>query len=283
VAMGDVFNQGKLAIYISNISEEGILVQGNNLWVPRGDKVDDDTVYDNLAQTLGVEMGGWSFGAQFGDLNNDGYQDLFLTNGFVSADKEENYWYDYSQIAGGNKLIISDAANWPKMGNLSLGGYQTKRVWVNNGAGQFQDVAQAVGVTETFDGRAVALVDLWNRGVLDVIVAHQKGPLLIYRNEAPAEGRNWIAFQLEGTKGNRSAIGAQVRLEHTAGVTLQELQSASGFCAQNQRRLHFGLGAGTLSRAVIRWPGGQEQVLEAPAVNQVHRLQEPAAAALGSR
>lgn len=284
VAMGDVFNQGKLAIYISNISEEGILVQGNNLWVPRDDQVTDDTVYDNLAQTMGVEMGGWSFGAQFGDLNNDGFQDLFLTNGFVSADKEENYWYDYSQIAGGNKVIISDAANWPKMGDLSLGGYQPKRVWVNNGAGQFQDVAQAVGVTETFDGRAVALADLWNRGVLDVIVAHQKGPLLIYRNEVPAEGRNWIAFELEATKGNRSAIGAQVRLEHAAGVTLQELQSASGFCAQNQRRLHFGLGAaGEVTRAVIRWPGGQEQVLDAPAINQVHRLQEPAAAAQGSR
>ena len=223
-------------------------------------------------------------GGVAGDFNNDGFQDLFLTNGFVSADKEENYWYDYSQIAGGNKIIIADAANWPKMGNLSLGGHQTKRVWVNNGAGQFQDVAQAVGVAETFDGRAVALADLWNRGVLDVIVAHQKGPLLIYRNEVPAEGRNWIAFELEAAKGNRSAIGAQVRLEHAAGVTLQELQSASGFCAQNQRRLHFGLGAAaSVTRAVIRWPGGQEQVLEAPAINQVHRLQEPAAAAQGSR
>lgn len=278
VAMGDVFNQGRLSIYISNISEEGILVQGNNLWVPREGSAGDDTVYDNLAQALNVEMGGWSFGAQFGDLNNDGFQDIFLTNGFVSANEAENYWYDYSQIAGGNKAIISDAANWPAMGDRSLGGYQTKRVWVNDGAGQFQDVAQAVGVTETFDGRAVAMADLWNRGVLDVIVASQKGPLLIYRNEAEAGAQGWIAFELEGSVGNRGAIGAQVRLEHDAGVTLQELQSASGFCAQNQRRLHFGLGsAAAVKRAVITWPGGREQVLDGPAINQVHRLKESGA------
>jgi hypothetical protein len=278
VAMGDVFNQGRLAIYISNISEEGILVQGNNLWVPREGSSGDDTVYDNLAQAMNVEMGGWSFGSQFGDLNNDGFQDLFLTNGFVSADRQENYWYDYSQIAGGNKVIISDAANWPAMGDRSLGGYQTKRVWVNDGAGRFQDVAQAVGVTETFDGRAVAMADLWNRGVLDVIVASQKGPLLIYRNEADAAAKGWIAFELEGSVGNRGAIGAQVRLERESGVTLQELQSASGFCAQNQRRLHFGLGAATAAkRAVITWPGGREQVLESPAINQIHRLKEPGA------
>lgn len=275
VAMGDVFNQGRLAIYISNISEEGILVQGNNLWVPREGTSGDDTVYDNLAQAMNVEMGGWSFGSQFGDLNNDGFQDLFLTNGFVSADKQDNYWYDYSQIAGGNKVIISDAANWPAMGDRSLGGYQSKRVWVNDGAGKFQDVAQAVGVTETFDGRAVAMADLWNRGVLDVIVANQKGPLLIYRNEADPKARGWIDFELEGAKGNRGAIGAQVRLEREMGVTLQELQSASGFCAQNQRRLHFGLGDATaVKRAVITWPGGRQQVLEHPAINQIHRLKE---------
>ena len=66
----------------------------------------------------------------------------------------------------------------------------------------------------------------------------------------------------------------------TSGVTLQELQSASGFCAQNQRRLHFGLGAATaVKRAVIPWPGGREQVLERPAINQLHRLKD--AGALG--
>ena len=83
---------------------------------------------------------------------------------------------------GGNSRIISDAANWPPMGNRSLSGYQPKRLWINDGAGHFTDVAQIVGASDTYDGRSVALVDLWNRGALDVVVANQKGPLLIYKN-----------------------------------------------------------------------------------------------------
>src|SRR5580704_6316767 len=92
-AFGDIFNQGKYAIYVSNISEEGVLIQGNNLWVPQ----DGTTLhYENLARDLGVELGGWSFGAQFGDLNNDGTLDLYLTNGYVSLDRNRSYWYDFS-------------------------------------------------------------------------------------------------------------------------------------------------------------------------------------------
>ena len=116
--------------------------------------------FENLARDLGVELGGWSFGAQFGDLNNDGTLDLYLTNGYVSLDRNRSYWYDFSKVAGGNSTIIGDAKNWPAMDGRSLSGYQQKQVWLNDGAGRFVDVAQAVGVTDTYDGRAVALADL---------------------------------------------------------------------------------------------------------------------------
>ena len=140
--------------------------------------------YENLAGAMGVELGGWSFGAQFGDLNNDGTLDLYLTNGYVSAEKGTDYWYDFAKVAGGNNAIISDAANWPAMNGRSLSGYQQKRVWINDGAGKFSDVAQTVGVTDNFDGRAVALADLWNRGVLDAVVANQRGPLLFIKTRS---------------------------------------------------------------------------------------------------
>jgi len=276
VSLGDIFNQGRLAIYMTNISEEGILLQGNNLFVPREGTSGEGTRYDNLAEVAGVALGEWSFGAQFGDLNNDGHLDLFLTNGYVSANRDRSYWYSFSKVAGGNSAIISDAANWPPMEDMSLAGYQQKRVWINDGAGRFVNVAQIVGVTETFDGRAVALADFWNRGALDVVVAHQRGPLLLYRNTV-APGADWIGFDLEGTRSNRDAIGAQVRVSWGGQVQLQEIQSASGFCAQNQHRLHFGLGQGAaVDKVEIRWPSGQTQTIEAPAVNQVHRLKEPA-------
>ena len=165
-SVGDVFNQGRFAIYVSNISEEGILLQGNNLWVPHGPRRRALPEYENLARSMGVDLGGWSFGAQFGDLNNDGFLDLYVVNGYVSASRAESYWYDYSKIAGGNKRVISDARNWPAMGSRSLAGYQQKKVWMSDGAGRFLDVAPMVGVTDRYDGRSIAVADFSNRGVL---------------------------------------------------------------------------------------------------------------------
>jgi hypothetical protein len=275
-AFGDILNQGRLAIYVTNISEEGVLIQGNNLWVPREGSSGDTLRYDNLAREMGVELGGWSFGAQFGDLNNDGALDLYLTNGYVSADKRRSYWYDFSKVAGGNSTIIGDAKNWPPLEGRSLSGYQQKRVWLNDGAGRFIEVAQLVGATDTYDGRSVALADFGNRGVLDVVVANQKGPLLLYRNTV-APGHQWIGFELEGTRSNRSAIGAEVRLFWNGQQQVQEVSGGSGFCAQNQRRLHFGLGKNpTIEKAIIHWPSGTVQTLVRPEPGRLHKVKEPA-------
>jgi len=273
-ALGDVFNDGRLSIYKTNISEPGQLVQGNDLWVPKtaGSGL---PAFENLATTLGVDLGGWSWGAQFGDLNNDGAQDIYLVNGYISAGERSSYWYDFSVIAVGHSSIIGDAANWPAMKGRSLSGYQRKRVWINDGFGNFTDVAQAVGATDTNDGRAVALADFRNTGVLDVVVANQRGPLLIYENRV-APGRHWIQFELEGTKSNRSAIGARVELHWNGHVQAQQVTAATGFSAQNQRWLHYGLGrARTIDRAVIRWPSGLEQTIANPSVDIKHHVKEP--------
>jgi hypothetical protein len=225
---------------------------------------------------MNVELGGWSFGAQFGDLNNDGNQDLYLVNGYVSADRNSDYWYDFSKIAGGNSTIISDAAQWPPMEGRSLSGYQQKRVWLNDGAGKFVNVAQAVGANDSHDGRSVALADLWNRGVLDVVVANQKGPLLIYKNNVSPEN-HWIGFELEGSTSNRSAIGAEVRLFWGGRQQVQYVSGGSGFCAQNQRRLNFGLGKiSSLEKVQIRWPSGKMQTVDKPLTGQINRIREPA-------
>jgi enediyne biosynthesis protein E4 len=275
-AFGDIFNQGRYAVYVSNISEDGILIQGNNLWVPKEGTSGDGIKYENLARDFGVELGGWSFGAQFGDLNNDGTLDLYLTNGYISLDRNRSYWYDFSKVAGGNSTIIGDAKNWPAFEGRSLSGYQTKRVWLNDGAGKFVDVAQAVGVTDRYDGRAVALADLRNRGALDVVVANQSGPLLVYQNTVTPENE-WIEFELEGTSSNRSAIGARVAVFWNGQQQAQEVSGGSGFAAQNQRRLHFGLGKyPQMEKAVIRWPSGKIQTIDKPAAGQLHKIKEPA-------
>lgn len=272
VAYGDILNQGKYAIYVSNISQEGVLIQGNNLWVPRDGE--GSLKYENLARDMGVELGGWSFGAQFGDLNNDGNLDLYLTNGYISLSRNRSYWYDFSRVAGGNSKIIADAADWPAFQGRSLSGYQQKKVWINDGAAKFVDVAQAVGATDTYDGRSIVLADLWNRGVLDVLIANQGGPLLIYKNTVDPENQ-WLEFALEGSKSNRSAIGARVTLYWNGRQQVQEVSGGSGFAAQNDRRLHFGLGKNPqIEKAVIRWPSGVVQTLANLVPGKLYNVKE---------
>jgi enediyne biosynthesis protein E4 len=117
-----------------------------------------------------------------------------------------------------------------------------------------------------------------------VVVANQRGPLLLYRNQV-APDRDWIAFDLRGRCGpdavlactNRSAIGAQVTLVWNGQQQVQEVSGGSGFCAQNQRRLHFGLGPGAaVDKIVVRWPSGKIEERARPEKNRVHAIEEPA-------
>ena len=275
-AFGDIFNDGRLSIYKTNISEPGVLVQANDLWVPKNKNTTGGKLqYEDFASSLGVDLGGWSWGAQFGDLNNDGTLDLYLTNGYVSAGERSSYWYDFAVIATGHSAIIADAKNWPAMRGRSLSGYQRKRVWINDGLGRFTDVAQVVGATDTYDGRAVAFADLSNTGVLDVIVANQRGPVLIYKNHVQP-GRHWIEFELEGRKSNRSAIGARVELRWNGQIQVQEVSGGSGFSAQNDRRVHYGLGTSTrIEGVVVRWPSGAQQTIDNPKIDALNRISEP--------
>jgi hypothetical protein len=180
-----------------------------------------------------------------------------------------------SKVAGANGNVFEDTRNWPAVGTASLSGYERKRVLVNRGVAGWVDVAAQVGVTDESDGRAVALVDLFNRGVLDVVVANQNQRALVYKNTV-VPGNHWIAFRLVGTASNRSAIGAEVTLEAGGARQLRLVDGGMGFASQNDRRLHFGLGrASVVDRVVIRWPSGARQVVEHPAVDRLNVITEP--------
>jgi len=275
VAFGDVLNQGKFDIYITNISQPGVLIQGNNLWVPSSNGGEKRLNYKDLAKNMGVALGGWSYGAQFGDLNDDGFLDLYVTNGEVSDKKGTDYWYDFSKVAGGNKHVIANAKHWPAMKGRSLSGYEQNRIWLNDGAGKFHEVSNAVGGGLKLDGRSVAFADLWNNGALDIIVASRKGRVKVYKNTV-AKDHNWIGFKLIGTKSNRSAIGASVELYWGDQKQKQVITGGSGFSSESQRRVYFGLGTHSkIKKVVIHWPSRQKQVLKSLKVNRLHTIKEP--------
>jgi len=271
VALGDVDNQDRLAVFVTNISESRFLFQGNNLRL---------NFLTEAGRLLDVAEGpvadcGWAWGAQFADFDNDGWQDLFVANGMISADTENNYWYDMTKISGALSSVFVDAGNWPALEGRSLSGYQRSRVLYNRGQARFQEIGEGVGVTDSYDGRAVAVGDLFGDGTPDVVVANQRGPLLIYRSE-PQPSHHWIALDLVGQGPNTDAIGASVTV--VAGESSQRhvVLAGSGFSAQSDHRLHVGLGEQIhVDQVVIRWPSGREQVIEDLAADQVHRLVEP--------
>jgi hypothetical protein len=273
VALGDVYNRGRHDVFVTNISERGFLFQGNNL---RLNFLPELGRFDETATGV-VADAGWAWGAQFGDLNNDGLLDLVVVNGFISADSGRDYWYAMSKIAGAQGNIFEDAKNWPPIGTASLSGYERSRVLLNRGRAGFVDVAEEAGVTDRLDGRSVAMADLFNRGTLDVVIANQKGRALLYRNtsdSSPPDG-HWVEFKLIGTRSNRSAIGAEVTVEFGDVRQRQVVDGGMGFCSQNDRRLHFGLGDQRLGRVTIRWPSGAAQVLERLAMDRLHVITEP--------
>lgn len=276
VTIGDAFNRGRLDVFVTNISERGYLFQNNNL---RLNRLAEENKFTNAADPV-VADAGWAWGAQFGDLNNDGANELFVANGFISADRKANYWYAMSKIAGANSRLFEDAKTWPAFGNLSLSGYERSRVYLNRGAAGWVDVANAVGATDEYDGRAVALADLSNRGALDVVVANQNQPVVLYRNSLPTgtgAANHWIGFKLLGTRSNHSAIGAEVIVESGGTVQRRVIDGGMGFASQNDRRLHFGLGKREwVDRVVIRWPSGTRQILQRPTVDEMLTVTEPA-------
>jgi enediyne biosynthesis protein E4 len=108
-----------------------------------------------------------------------------------------------------------------------------------------------------------------------VVVANQRGPLLIYKNYVTPQNK-WIEFQFEATSSNGSAIGAEVTLFWNGQKQVQEVSGGSGFCAQNDRRIHFGLGKDPqIEKAVIRWPSGKRQTLDKLFADQLYKVQEP--------
>lgn len=272
VALGDFENKGRLGVYVTNISVRRYLFQGNNLRVNR--LAEDGRFYNDARDQLADC--GWAWGSQFGDFDNDGWRDLFVVNGFISASKDQDYWYEMGKIAGAAGPMFLDAQHWPAMGDKSLSGYERSRVLWNKSGRGWMDVAPIVGVDDLYDGRAVALADLDGRGALDVVVANQRGPLLVYRSEPKPENR-WIGFELVGKRGNSSAIGGSVTIHFGGKRQVAVVDGGSGFCSQNERRLLFGLGSvASVDKAVVRWPSGVEQELVAPKVQSYVRVTEEA-------
>ncbi|HEX7736244.1 MAG TPA: CRTAC1 family protein [Ktedonobacteraceae bacterium] len=268
--IADLDGDGYPDIYVSNITRSGYLVEGNFLW--RNNK---DGTFTDTAPDLGVDRAGWSWGAKFVDLDNDGEMEILVLNGFVSAGTGD-YWFELGTMATTPGLVIEDARSWPPVGNKSISGHERPSLFVKQG-NRYIEIAEAAGILEAHDGRGLCIADYDNDGLPELFIANQGQPFRLYKN-IPQTRHQWIGLHLIGAgRSNRDAIGTRVTLSAGNRRQVKWVDPGNGFASQSDRRLVFGLGKLTqIDNLEIRWPDGRIEQLNGLALNQYHTLKEGA-------
>ena len=241
-----------------------------------------DGTFQNIGPQAGVEMGRWSWSSDFWDFDHDGYPDLYVANGYISApDRNDLASFFWRQVVAKSS---EDAApslayerGWSAINELvrsdnTWHGYARNVMFVNNRDGTFTEASGAVGLDFVEDSRSFALADIDHDGRLEVILKNRNAPQLrILRNEMPDIGAG-ISFQLRGRKSNRDAIGTAITVETNTIRQTKYLQAGSGFLSQHSKELFFGVGKqeGSVG-ATVRWPSGGTQLFEKLPIN--HRIE----------
>jgi len=149
-------------------------------------------------------------------------------------------------------------------GALADSPYRTPPVLFRNlGGGKFEELLGGPGpaMEEAHSSRGAAFGDFDNDGDVDILVMNMNEPPSLLRNDVDGEG-HWIKVLLEGTKSNRSAIGARVVVSYGDRKQAQAVTAQSSYLSVNDRRLHFGLGKETKASMQVFWPCGDVEAVE---------------------
>ena len=243
VDTGDYDRSGRPHLLIGNFSNQMLGLyhnEGNGLFV-------DEAPRSAVGRASLLSL---TFGAFFFDFDLDGWLDIFTANGHIEE--------EIGRVQ-------------PKVQFR-----QPPLLFRNQGNGKFTDVSKLTGadLRKPIVARGAAYADFDHDGDLDVLISTNHGPAYLYRNDG-GNKNNWLQVKLEGTKSNRSAIGAVVRIESAAGQQWRMVHSGSSYCSQSDLALTFGLGPDTVVKRIqIEWPSGGRQVLENIKARQTLRIKE---------
>jgi hypothetical protein len=293
VDFGDVDGNGFLDIYVTNILAPRYKTdEGNMLWLNLADATaPHGRKFVNVGKKTGTHDGGWGWGAKFADFDNDGRLDILEANGFVTGpDAGTTYWYDLQEMVTQLKNATANAADWPVMGHRDLSGYEPNRLFLQRrpekGELRFVEVAQEAGIRDLYNGRGIALLDADGDGDVDLYIANQGKEGTYYKNllygPSGRDSSHWLGLDLAGdpaARSSRDAVGARAIVTCGSAKLRRDVEGGTGFAAQSDRRLFFGLGSCASPDAIeITWPGGHVQSIDGtaarPMVDRMTRIEE---------
>jgi len=244
VAAGDYDNDGWLDILKTNFADDT-----STLYHNRRDGTFSDSTF---AAGLGVNTRYLGWGAHFLDFNSDGWADILIVNGHV-----------YPEV---DRAPLDSAYR------------QRKILYVNRRDGTFGDVSLRAGpgIALEKSSRGAAFGDLFNTGQVNAVVNNMNDAPTLLHNRRPGPNHA-LLIELEGTRSNRSAIGARVSVQAQGWRMIDEVRSGGSFCSQNDLRLRFGLGPRQEAESVeIAWPSGRTEIFHRVAADQWVRIREGA-------
>lgn len=251
----------------------GHQIMRNVLQLNTGRPASQGDVFSEIGVLSGVWNTDWSWAPLLADFDNDGYKDLYVTNGYRRDLSDLDYlMYTAPENAPGGKL---DPKKFPSIydylnliPSTPLRNYMFKNV---DGV-HFKNVNREWGMVKPTFSSGTAYVDLDNDGDLDLLVSNIDADILVYKNmTADKGGTNWLQVICEGTKKNPRGIGARVKITFSDGsVQYQEMAATRGFLSSSQQMLHFGFAPGNkVEKLQVQWPpNGRVQTLKNIEPNQ---------------
>lgn len=231
----------------------------NNLQTNRG-----NGIFTDLGFLTGVARTDWSWSPLFADYDNDGFTDLFITNGYYRDVTNQDF-----QLFANRKLqqtgqYVMHKEILEKLPFERLSNFAMK----NDGSYHFTNSTEAWGLDAPTLGTGSAYADLNNDGNMDLILCNQGDPAQIYKNNG-AEG-NWIKIKFKGSKNNSFGIGCKIIAELENGNRLCEMQNTHGYQSSSEPIIHMGLGKNKgIKKLTAIWPGGAFQTLENIKSNEI--------------
>jgi enediyne biosynthesis protein E4 len=229
--------------------------------------------YSDIGCLAGVFQTDWSWSCLFDDFDHDGFQDLYVTNGFFRDVTNADFIHFTSDSVGKKHGGVIGPQNTSNINNYLQLIPQFRLLnyaYRNKGDLQFEDVSVAWGLAEPSYSTGAAYADLDNDGDMDLLVSNIEDEAYIYQNTAAETQKgHWLQLKLRGSSGNPTAIGAKARLTVGGQVLYKELNPARGFLSSVEPLLHFGLGqATTIDRLEVQFPEGKVIVMDNIPANQ---------------